>query len=371
MKILICAVYSDVNDYIRLLTEAYVRAGHTVVLGPSNFLHSNFEPDIVHLHWPEQLYKTNNHIKLDEEAIENLRERLVWFKSRNATLVYTIHNLSPHETADIDLEEKIYRLFARNADICIHHGEASVLAHKEKFPEFAENKQLVVPHGAYDSFTSERIQSMREYGVPSNKIVLLNFGLQRPYKGASFISRVFSQLNHKELHLFTIGPLSPRPRGLIQTCKYALLTITNKILAPVRTRFGGHTRIWKNVPNEEIPCVMACADVVILGHQSGLTSGLISLAASYAKAVVYPDIGNFREQVDGWPWAESYEVGVISSAVDAVNRVISRWPYADSAEIEADNLKWVGQHSWDSHVKIVTESVSKNHAVKATDSRKD
>ena len=45
------------NLYIKELAKAYERCGARVVLGRENFLYLSTPFDVVHIHWPEQLYR--------------------------------------------------------------------------------------------------------------------------------------------------------------------------------------------------------------------------------------------------------------------------------------------------------------------------
>lgn len=357
---MLCATYSSVNDYIRLLAEAYKESGHEVVLGPENLLYSNFVPDIVHLHWPEQFYKTNHFLSVGESSLSFLRDRLDWFRSQGASIVYTVHNLFQHETLNIEFERQIYRLFALSADVLVHHGQASVPMLKESVPETVQSRHLVVPHGAYAAGTDVPSGAREAYGLPPGKLVLLNFGLQRRYKGAKFIESVFAGLDHQQLHLFTIGPLYPRPRGLMASLRRTMLILLNRLLALPLRFWKGHTRIWRDVPNTEVVRLMAASDIVVLGHQHGLNSGLLAQAASHAKPIIYPDIGNFREQLEGWTWAESYEVGNVDSAVAALGKMTDRLSHRGGSGSWQSNADWLERHTWGEYVSTLVSFCSEN-----------
>ncbi|NNM01054.1 MAG: hypothetical protein HKO62_09910, partial [Gammaproteobacteria bacterium] len=118
------------------------------------------------------------------------------------------------------------------------------------------------------------------------------------------------------------------------------------------------TTIWRSVPHDEIARIMAATDVVFLGHQEGLNSGLIALAASYAKPVVYPNLGNFREQLAGWNWGEEYEVGNVDSAAAALRRLRERWPRQSDAASTFDNRAWLDAQAWQKHVEVVENAIA-------------
>lgn len=361
VNILVCAEQSDSNDYIRLLSRAYAAAGHGVSLSPRALLEAHAEPagvpDVVHLHWPEQFYKTNRYLPMSEGTLELLRARLEYYKQRGSVVVYTVHNLAPHESADKVFESAIYRLFAESADILLHHGSASVKLLQGQYGDLANRQHVVVPHGAYDTGAVPPERPRAVYGLPASGCVLLNFGLQRRYKGPAFIARTLRRTGDASVHLFTIGPLSPRPTTAPGKAWRGALLLCNALTRWPRARFARHTRVWREVPASEIPAIMSAADIVFLGHASGLNSGLLALAASYAKPVVFPDVGNFSEQLDGWPWAESYVAGDSGSALSALSALRARLRDAEAAAMATDHREWLQKHDWQVHVSRMTRAV--------------
>ena len=360
MRILVCASYSRDNDYIRLLTEAYVEAGHTVILGPENLLYSNFVPDVLHLHWPEQFYKQHEHLARTTSSIQLLRKKLEDLGTKGVTIVYTLHNLRPHEISEAAFEDEIYRLFASTADVIVHHGKASITAARDRWPECSRAWHVVAPHGSYETAPVSRAVARAKYNFPSDKMVLLNFGLQRRYKGLFFLEAVLAGLDKDKLHLFTIGPYSPSPRTLCQHARKQLTLMRNLLTQRIRSNFFGHTRVIRNVPNDEISEIMAAVDMVMLGHQSGINSGLLALAASYSKPVVYPALGNFAEQLDGWILAEHYTPADKDSASAAVERLVRRLVQVDETEISNSHANWLARHTWSAHVEVVLANLGKS-----------
>jgi hypothetical protein len=115
--------------------------------------------------------------------------------------------------------------------------------------------------------------------------------------------------------------------------------------------------ISRKFKTEEIPQIMAASDCMFLGHRAGLNSGLLALAASYGKPVVFPDIGNFRDQLQHWEWSEPYRAGDIHSARNALRRMIDRIAEYRPGNVFFDNKAWLDMHSWSKHVDTVVAAV--------------
>ena len=86
MKILICESPGD-NGYIESLISAYEALGHSVSYGVNNFHQCHEIPDILHIHWPESLYKWNQSSVDVEGMASNIEKRLNWFKEHEVKIV--------------------------------------------------------------------------------------------------------------------------------------------------------------------------------------------------------------------------------------------------------------------------------------------
>lgn len=358
MKVLICESARHKNPYIKKLAEAYTAHGAQVYFGVENFFHGSLRPDLVHFHWPESLYKSGYKLKPVADSVTVLEKRIHEWKNHGTVVAYTLHNVTPHRGAS-EFDRLMYDAFLRLADIVVHHGNASISTLKRPQGGSSTQVHVVCPHGPYDTEPFDPIAARRRYRLPESKFVLLNFGKQRLNKGARFVTPVFRRLRAKEAHLFIIGERDRVKPGRSLFSR-ALRRITER-LDPVRDIFVNagssfHTRYCRYVSDTEIPAVVHAADVVFLGHQSGLTSGIIALAASYGKPVVFPELGNFTEQLNGFDWWESYEPANLDSAVRAIRRMLDRLSGVKPGNTTFDNSEWKTLNSWDTHVsKILNE----------------
>ena len=120
------------------------------------------------------------------------------------------------------------------------------------------------------------------------------------------------------------------------------------------SRYARKERFYfKRVKTQDIGYYFAAADLLLLSHKEGLTSGILPMAATYCKPVVYPDIGNFQEQIEGWI-GESYQCGNIGSALIALDKIVRRMDEG----LDMDNKLWLAKNSWDEHVKRILSAVA-------------
>ena len=62
----------NTNEYVELLADAYIRQNIQVIFEEQNFLFSNFVPDIVHIQWPESIYRWKQLIPMTLESLKNI-----------------------------------------------------------------------------------------------------------------------------------------------------------------------------------------------------------------------------------------------------------------------------------------------------------
>ena len=112
------------NGYIESLINAYRNDGHEVLLGAENFFDSRLVPDVLHIHWP---YRWNeNTLGSEEGVVSGIKQRLEWYKTNSTVVVYTVHNLEPHESP-ASLNSSVFNLIAKHADTRVHHCAKSIL----------------------------------------------------------------------------------------------------------------------------------------------------------------------------------------------------------------------------------------------------
>ncbi len=345
MKILI-PTDNVLNGYIPSLAEAYKRNGCEVVIGGANFFCSNISFDIIHLQWPESLYLHVDYSIYGDKLENEIQNKFEFFKSNNVKLIWTIHNVAPHESNNRLLDNNIYNLFADYADLIVHHGPKSIEIIKEYYPQLAYKRHIVCPHGDYLIQYSkiDKKEARIDLKLPLQPIIMLNFGLIRPYKGYYNVNKVFNNWKEKNKFLFTAGMV----HGKLNCYSIILRFWKGKIRN--RTRKYGYD--IKKIPNSLIATYFSAVDIVFLSHTCGLNSGIIPMAITFNKPVVYPKIGNFESQASGWI-SESYDAGDIKSASTALNRITER---IKSNEI-IDNTGWLKNNSWDLHVSIILKEI--------------
>ncbi|KAA5825587.1 hypothetical protein FPF71_06680 [Algibacter amylolyticus] len=343
LKILIASNIIN-NSYIPSLFKAYTETDNKVFSGVTNFFQTNIIPDILHLQWPESLYKFGD-FSLFGDAQKSIQDRLTFFKKNGVYIIWTIHNIQPHDSKDNLKDAAIYNLFIEFSDLIVHHGNTSIELMNNNWKGLKDKKHIVCPHGDYSiqykSISKEKARN--ELGLPLDKKILMHFGYLRGYKGYNQLPKIFKGWKAKNKYLFTAGQIisDKKIQPLIFRLWYGKIRKRTK-------KFGYDIKL---IRNDKIAYYFNAVDYVIITHTKGLNSGIIPMALTFNIPIIYPDLGNFKEQAM-YSISSCYKPGDTESATRALNKLTKNIESIKSI----DNSKWQEHVSWEKHVKLIIES---------------
>lgn len=234
---------------------------------------------LVHLHW---LYWLTvplpwQHLRQITSAI-NVYVFLFLCRLLGMKLIWTVHNILPHETQTAN-DQAIAKRLSRQAVRKIVHTNYTVKQMKAK--GLNVNNVAVIPHGNYiDSYTNtvSRTDARRKFGIGTSETVILFFGLIRPYKGIEDLIKSFKSLSahNKNLRLVIAGSCSD-----------------SRLKASLQASINGYNVDFYEgfVADEAVQYYFKAADIVCLPFKAVTTSGSILLALSFGKPVVAPLAG--------------------------------------------------------------------------------
>ncbi len=271
------------NPYNGRLYRALQRRGARVT--DLNYWHLLVEPtDVVHLHWPDLSFLSGSR-RLIHAA------RLLWFysalravRARGTVLVWTVHNVASHEERSSPrVRRAAERLLLSNVDGIIALTEDGVQAAHAAYPRLREIPAAVTPHGHYRgdyAFGLTRAQARERLGLDPQRPVIVAVGQLRPYKNIPHLITTFRSLDLDAV-LLVAGKASPA-----------------ELEHEVRAAAGDDPRVildLRFLPDDQLPVVLAAADVVVLPYARIQNSGSAILAASADRPVLVPDLGGMRE----------------------------------------------------------------------------
>ncbi|KQY81392.1 glycosyltransferase family 4 protein [Pelomonas sp. Root1444] len=276
------------NIYIRELGRAYAELGWTPIYGPENLLEGNLRPDLLHLHWPEEFYRWRGEGTLAARA-QHFLMRLQTLRQAGVPMVWTVHNLVPHDVADATVDAHVYRTVIDSVDAVHHHCNCSIKAVAARYEVPPRVRQFVQAHGHYFSYPNaiSRADARRELGIPAEARVFLQFGQIRGYKGLDLLLSAFDQLELPGKFLLVAGLYNAPtgPGAWRERLRLAWRKRTDRKLLI-------HGR---SIDSDRIQVYMNAADCVVLSHTAGLNSGVAVLGMSFGRPVVGPRLGCIGE----------------------------------------------------------------------------
>ena len=206
-------------------------------------------------------------------------------QSRGARLVWTIHNVLPHECRFPDEEAAFRQKLADQADL-VHVMCERTAEFVSAYYTLPADKIHVVPHPAYvDVYPNviDQAHARAELGLKPEHTVFCFFGGIRPYKRVDALLEAFEAVAgaKPESRLIIVGPPGPFPEvaELVERCDADPRIIGN----------------FNRIPDADIQLYMNAADVIVLPHRAVLNSGSAMLAFSFARPVIAPALGCIGE----------------------------------------------------------------------------
>lgn len=237
--------------------------------------------DIVHFHWISTYYQSNVRIIMIIKSII-FTAFLHYLRIRKIKIVWTVHNLYPHDSLSLVLEKKIRRRVMLLSDRLI---VASNSIKKDLINEFDidDTKIDVILHGHYkDAYPSNNINFRLRYGIGNEKCIFLFVGTIMDYKNIPSLVSSYMKIRTSNTHLIIAGKV-------------------NKLMTSIVDKFPKEKDItydFRFIPDEELVDLIRSSNFVVLPYKEITTSGTAILAVSLKRKVICPRIAFIEEYLD-------------------------------------------------------------------------
>jgi len=242
--------------------------------------------DYVHIHWPSFFYSYPE----PRKCIRHFALFLFFLgltRWRGAQVIWTIHNLYPHDRCIIPGLDKFTRwLLVRWATIFFVHGSSAQKVVVKEFPNL-RGLTVLIEHGHWIGYYPNQMSASAARSrlqFAENEFVFLFIGLCKPYKNLERLISAFDSL-----------PGTPKLiiAGKFQDVRYeahiraALDSVRNDRII-LRPGFVSH---------DEMQIYVKACSVVVTPYSDVLTSGSAMLALSFGRPVIAPAIGSLKDLI--------------------------------------------------------------------------
>lgn len=243
------------------------------------------DPGVLGLHWTAPILQRAGGPFRARLLLDEFTAALTAFTDAGGRLVWTIHNVLPHDVSHRWAEVELARLLADRASL-VHVLSAATLDAVAAVYDIDPAKVVVVEHSGFTGYYPDEVgrdEARARLGVEPGETALLTLGLVRPYKGIDLLLDVLDDLGPRVRLLVAGRPVEdPAVAELVERCERD----------PRVTAFFAH------VPDDELQLWMHAADLAVLPYRGILNSGAFLLAQTFGLPVVGPRVGALRELGD-------------------------------------------------------------------------
>lgn len=253
-------------------------------------------PDIIHIEWLPLVSKI---------PVEPWFLRIM--KKRGVKLIYTVHNVLPHDTG-LKYKSKFRRVYdMMDALICHTQESKDQLVQDFKIPD---SRIWVIPHGPmfHDSIKITKSEARAKLGYQEDTPIVLFFGSIRPYKGIEHFLEAWKIVTEScpEARLIIAGNGEREYLAQLKA-KIQDLRLNKSIVTDFRF-----------IPNEELPIFHQAADIIVYPYKGITQSGALFTGMSFGKAIVATSSGGFKETLQHGVTGLLIEYGDIQKWADNI-----------------------------------------------------
>lgn len=285
---------------------------------------------VCHFHWIANVLAGVGSDQEADDRIGAFADMLATLRAQGRRIVWTAHNILPHDIARPEKDVALRRVLVEAAD-AVHVMAPNTASLLSGYVDLSEGKVFCVPHasyaGAYPDFVS-RLEARSELGVEGDEFTFLLFGALARYKGIDELLGAFEAL--------LAGAL---PRSV-------RLVVAGQAADPVWAR---RLRLWAagndaavvevgRIPIDDVQYFYRAADLAVLPYRRALNSGAAMLALTFGLPFLAPGLEGLRPLVDrfGCP---SYE----ADDPDGLRRAMREVLDADLAPVRARIASGIGE----------------------------
>ena len=319
---------SDSNPYQRLFYEA-VKKFDVKPVENFNFnlkgifsARNNF--DCVHFHWAPA--PKNSCRSITDTLI--FAVKLMVCKCLGKKILWTAHNLFPHDRKNIFIQYIKRFILVHSADLIIVHFQEAIKEIASIF--FVSRKKIVcMHHGLYDQVypnTISRDEARKKLNIPDKRTVFLFFGEVRPYKNLEVLISSFLQADIDNCSLIIAG-----------RCK------TPSYEQELSRLICGDPRVlcfFEYISNDQAQYFFNSADCTVLPYKNIFTSGAALLALTFRKPIIMSQCAFAEEYLRG-----EFSILVKECDIDNLSNALKKFEFNKETYVVLNDD--IAAYQWD------------------------
>tara|TARA_B100002052_G_C15872725_1_gene595482 strand:+ start:1298 stop:2347 length:1050 start_codon:yes stop_codon:yes gene_type:complete len=237
-----------------------------------------FRPNYIHFDWINKYYLKKN------AFISSIY--IPWFffqiffitKIMKINVVWTMHNLLPHDSKQIKINKYVQRFFINKCKWIRVFSHLTIPKVLEEY-KIKNEKILAIPEGSYVGYYPNNIsefEARKKMGLEKEK-TFLYLGTIKPYKGITNLIKNFSKIRKDNVKLIIAGKVTNS--DYLYKINKCINNNSNIIL------------INRFIKTDELQVFFNSADAVILPFNNIENSGSAILAMGFAKVIICPNLG--------------------------------------------------------------------------------
>jgi glycosyltransferase involved in cell wall biosynthesis len=208
---------------------------------------------------------------------------LEFCRKRGSKIVLTVHDLLPHDTADV--YQQTFQNLYQGVDQIICHSDHIRTRLEAEF-DVPNHKVEVIPHGPffYDLPDTDHEATLRTFGMDPTQLLVLWQGIIFPYKGIDLLLNAWRKVEdgNDTISLVIAGTGAPE---LLEQIREQIDRLGVK-------RVHLHFRF---ITTEELVALYRAANIVVYPYRAITTSGALATGLALGKTIVASDLPVFRE----------------------------------------------------------------------------
>ncbi|MGZ8501386.1 MAG: glycosyltransferase [Candidatus Limnocylindrales bacterium] len=270
---------------------------------------------VLHLHWTHGVLAGIDDEATGRAAIAGFLARIDRFTDAGGKLVWTVHNVLPHDARFHRLEAELQQAIV-DRSVAVHILAAGTVNAVADWFTIPPDKVVHVPlpsyRGVYQDIYS-RDEARHRLGIAEDEVVYGLFGALKPYKGLAVLLDAFDAVtaDHPRRRRLLVAGAPDRAEvtaAFIERCRdHPLVTL--------------HAR---RIPDDEMQLFLRATDVAVLPYEDVLNSSVLFLVLTFGLPVITPATGGIAEEMAP-TFGRTYDAadpGSLAAAIRAADELL-------------------------------------------------